>query len=359
MRFVAIIREVALNLVLGTSRAITFASIMVVAIGLLGAAEAVQTISIERQAAQFRAGGGSTLVYAAPGRIDGAACDALRSIPGVTAAGAIRQSLSQVALSMPSTQIPTFEVSPTFGGFTSLGDPPINRGPLASADLAKRLGLHSGSLLRLQSGSTRVAGTYQYPSDGRAAGYGYALFLPAATTSPFDQCWVETWPQSAVVENLLTGVLLRPTALTAQAAPPQLTQLNGAFGAKFDGVALFGDRITRFAAIVAFFLALGLGVVSVAIRRLELASARHAGVRIRDQAVQISLETIAWDLAAAIVALAAILILVSWSSAPDPSSAAWAGARVVAFAFPGPLIGAAIATLFTQERQLFAYFKDR
>lgn len=296
MRWSAILSEALHDLSTGAARGVLFACLLCLACLGLGLADLTSIDSIYQAGQRFQTSGGSTLVYSASGAIDGKACDSLRSVHGVRAAGAIRAGTPQTSALLPSGAIPTFEVSPGFGEFTALGDPPANQGPVISQTVATTLGLKVGNTTRLVSGEERVAGIYQYRDDGRIPGYGYAIMLPTTNATAFDQCWVEIWPQSAELENLLSSTLSPGSAAQLSKNPPQLSQLNSTLGSAFDGEQLFNDRITRFAPAGAALIGFGLGFAAIRSRRLELASARHAGVQFQSQAAQLAFESAAWSI---------------------------------------------------------------
>jgi hypothetical protein len=359
MRLASIAREAWLNLRTGTSRGGIFAIVLTLVLAVLAGAEIVTAAALENQASAFRRAGGTTLTYTDQGHISGRACDALATVPTVIGAGAIRAAASdETALALPSTTIPTFDVSPSFGGFGALGSPPANRGVLISDELASALHLHVGDHLDLQSGSTRVGGIYRYPQDGRAPGLGYAILVPTGVTEPFDSCWVESWPQTSAIESLLTSVV-SSNAVAQTGAPPVLAQLNSSLGRSFDGLSLFDNRLTRFAPFVAALAGLALGFMSVRLRRLELASARHTGVTTSAQIGQIVIESAIWILGALAIVLAGIVVFTIMSNVAETGVLISLGSRVLAAGGASALLGAVVATMITSERQLFRYFKER
>ncbi len=82
MRLASIAREAALNLRSGTTRAATFATALVLGITLLAGADIAAVAEIQREARQFQAAGGSTLIYRMNAGISGEACEALASVDG-------------------------------------------------------------------------------------------------------------------------------------------------------------------------------------------------------------------------------------------------------------------------------------
>ena len=359
MRLRSILEEAWLNLRGGTSRGAIFAIALAVILATFAGAEVITVAALENQADRFRNAGGSTLIYTAQGQISGSACDALAAIPTVRGAGAIRRAtVDETATALPGTTVPTFDVSPTFGGFTALGRPPAGQGAIISDELSAALQVKAGGILHLVSGSTRVAGVYDYPQDGRAPGLGYAILIPTGVSKPFDACWVESWPQTSAIEGLLTSVVISRTGSHTE-APPVLAQLNGSLGRSFDGSGLFNSRLTRWAAYAAAAAGFLLGLLSVRLRRLELASARHAGVRSTAQITQIAIETLMWAGCSVAIALAGVILLARATQATQPGTLVDLGGRVLEAGGASVVIGAIVGAALASERLLFRYFKDR
>jgi hypothetical protein len=317
--------------------------------------------SLEHRAEQFRASGGSTLIYSMPGEIDGRGCDELSTVPGVISAGAIRTDpSSHIAASLPGQDIPSFAISPGFRGFRALGSPSRGSGVLVSTDLATTLGVDKGMTMTVSGAEATISDVFTYPADGRQPGYGYSLLIPTTTRDPFDSCWVEAWPADEHVAALLVTTLL-PDAVSGEDAGspgPQLTQLNTTLGRHFDGVDLYHERITVLAAFVAAAAAFALGYVSVRMRRLELASALHARVRKGDQTAQILFETLAWGLGGVVLTIPVYILIAGATETSNVGFLTALGLRVAAtaaFALPG----ATLACVFVRENLLFAYFKGR
>ncbi|CAM5518523.1 hypothetical protein [Leifsonia shinshuensis] len=361
MRLGSLIHEAVLNVASGTTRAALFClALACVVVGCAGAEIAV-VADIGHRAAEFRDRGGSTLVYRMKNGINASVCDRLRSIPDVSAAGAVRQrSSGEVAVALPDQVIPTFDVSAGFGGYRALGAPSAASGVFIAEDLASTLGVAPGQSLALTSGASRIGAVFPYPADGRLSGYGYSILSPADASQPYDECWIEAWP---VTDALLSVV---PTVLVPGAASnlppgqgPELKQLNASLGTRFDGAHAFESRITRFAPVVVAVVGVILGFISVTRRRLELAAARHAGVNVAGQTFQSVVESLAWSVTASLVALP---LLGSFAVVQEPGDpmALWSVALwPVAASVPAVLIGTVSAVLGIRERHLFVYFKSR
>ncbi|WP_431279114.1 hypothetical protein [Leifsonia poae] len=359
MRPTSILREAALNIATGTTRfaSLTFALVLVLL--PLAVADIASVASLDHEAQRYRDSGGSTLIYTMEGGINGAACDALGTVHGVIAAGAIRQRDAGLTIpELPDEQVPTFEVSPAFGRFRALGKPSAAGNVLVSSELAKTLGLTTGKHLRLAAGSPRLE-VFGYAEDGRRPGLGYSVLVPADSRAPFDECWLETWPVAESFRSLMSTTL-KPGAVVAGARgpTPRLQQLNASLGSTFDGAGRYGERVTRFAPAVGGVATFALGFFSVWRRRLELAAARHSRVTPKAQALQILIETGAWTTAGVLLVAPMLSILVGIANAGDPRALIELGVKVLE-AGPIALLGAMLAVSLVREKHLFRYFKTR
>ena len=355
MRLRAILREVWRNVTTGTTRSVLLTSVLgAVCLVLLGA-DLLAVRSIENAGAAFREAGGSTMTIVASGRVDGARCEALGRISGVRAAGALALPQEKVtASSLPGAPLPAGYAT---DGFLSVVHADVDRGGgiVLSQDAASTLGRARGGVLETTDGSTRVAGTFPYPVDGRRSGLGYLAVLPGGDRAVFDECWVDAWPQDERLRTLLFTTL--SPAADESTDDPVVGQLNASLGATFDGHARFADRITRFSGVVAGVFALLLAFVAVRARRVELAAALHDGVRAPDLWSMALLEATSWVVPPLVVCLAMALLVLGADG--DLLLAAVLGARVAIPAGLGALLGTMVGLAATRERHLFLYSKDR
>ncbi|MCM3532814.1 hypothetical protein M3693_01045 [Cellulosimicrobium funkei] len=355
MRPRSVASEAARNLRSGTTRALLLAVAFVLLVGTLAALDTRAVVDVLRGAADFRASGAAIATLAAPGRVDGGRCEAFSDVPGITA-GAYRAGEPLRALSLPSSRLSVFDVTPgLLDVLTGTTTPARTSGVWLSAGLAETLGVVAGDRLATSSGDATVAGIYAYPDDGRDRALAYAVLTPVPPAGTFDVCWAEAWPVDAGSSALL------PTALLPGTDPTEATlgQLNTRLGAEHDALDLLAHRLTRHAPVAALLTGFVLGAASVRARRLELAAALHARVPRPALAWQVLLEVLAWTLAGALIAGACLLWISRWGN-PDPGAEAWwTGLRVVAVGAGGALLGALLGVLGTRERSLFRYFKDR
>lgn len=355
MRLRSILREAWRNASTGTARCVTLALVLIGLVVTATVAEISTSATLEQQAADFRAAGGSVLTISAPGRVDGARCESLRDLPGVHTAGAltVRPDESVTAVALPGAPMPAADASPGFPavvGATTDGGP----GLILTDDAVATLGLELGDRLSATTGTTRLAGTYAYPRDGRRDGYGYLAVSVTGYRAPFDECWVEAWPMTTELNPLLFTVL-RPGGDADDV--PQVQQLNSTLGSGLDGAGLFHDRVTRFGGLLVGLIAAVVAFVAVRARRVELATALHDGMRRRDLWTIVSLESVLWTAPAVAVGMA--LSLAWFGRDGDLLVGAVLGARVALSVLAGGVAGVAVALATTREKDLFAYAKDR
>ncbi|UAJ78693.1 hypothetical protein IT072_15860 [Leifsonia sp. ZF2019] len=356
MRLGAILREAARDIATGTTRFAGFSILLAIAISGLVSADGIAIARQIAEAEDFREAGGSTQILTAEGRIDPAQCERLGDLPDVVASGALRSDADKVRVSvLPNAPVPSFEVSPGFADVLSARSG--NRsGTLISRDLALDVGAQVGESIATDRGSMTVASTFAYPSDGRRPGLGYAVLSITADPGGFDECWVTAWPQLTNVRALLFGTM---TPGSDPASKPQISQLNTSHGLSVAGEAGFLGRLTRAAVPVAAMVGVGLGFVSVRLRRLQLASALHAGVRRVDLISTQLLQALAWASSAAVIGLALAGVTASFVPGEDQGAVFEAVSGIPLAAAVGAVGGAFVATLSAREKQLYRYFAER
>lgn len=316
---------------------------------------AFDVMSIANEGMQYRESGADVLIIQSPGAIDPAACEALNGTPGVRA-GALRQAQHNlVASALPGSSVPTYESTPGLSAILLPSTGMRGSGVLVSSAVALTLG--SSDSLATTSGAVAVSGVYDYPADGRRSDLEFAVVSPTSSSAPFDECWAQTWPQSAELESLL-----RTTRIAGESASSNdavILQLNGSLGAVFDGEAVFQGRATRLLPLLAVVAGALIAFAAVRLRRLELASARHSGVALADQWLIVMGESAAW--AAAVLALSVPVTCAFLVRAlpGDWSTYLQIGAGIPALAIAGGLAGATVAVLLSNERSLFRDFQRR
>ncbi|MCH9274795.1 hypothetical protein JS533_000605 [Bifidobacterium amazonense] len=352
-------REAWRSIISGTSHTLAATLALALGIALLFGMDLAQTDRLIGEADSYAQSGAATYTITLQHGIDGAACEGLVGVNGVQAAGALRQASRKITFAtLPSTGIPTYETTPNAVSLFSpaLADDGNGMGVILSSDVADTLGARAGQTVALKGGgNARVRGVYDYPDDGRDGQYSYAVLEPVNSTRPFDVCMVRTWP---VPDDIDTLVYLTAT-ITSKEQRPQISQLNTRFGSTPPSASRFDERLTAFAPWVMLVVAFALGFVMIRMRRLEFASALHAGLPKGVLVLQVLLEL----LAAAILAVLLCSPLFAWvwlTGNPANMAALYnTFLRVPVAGFAGLLLGGFAAILLTRERQLFAYFKNR
>jgi hypothetical protein len=290
------------------------------------------------QAAQYRTGGGSTWVVSAPAGVDGERCDALSELPQVTAAGALRGSSQGIRFAtLPSLAVETFQATPGLAHLLT-GEVRGSGSILLSSRLASDLGVDRPEWVRTTTGQVAVAGSFDYPSDGRTPILEYAAVSFAGLASR--------------LRNL-------PLGDTADPEQVEFGTLNSALGTRLDPAADFQARSTRYvgaaAGLLAFVVVLAVGMR----RRLEYASARHAGLS-RADLVRIALaEAVGWGSVLLMLQVAIGVLLACSLGADEPGLVLEAALRVAAFVLIGGVLGAMALPAFASERRLIELFKGR
>jgi len=356
-------REAWRNVSTGATRALLGIAVFVVSIGAIGWFEASSVAGVAREAQSFREAGATVQVIALSGRIDGAQCDALSSYPGIAASGAVR-SADDVRLAVsPSTSLPTFDATPGMAGVLRVkptSGQGASGGVWLAGDLADVLAVDgSRTSVPLSNGASMTAsGVFAYPTDGRLPTLAYTLVSPVPAQGVFDACWVEVWPEAVSTVDLLSLPVL-PPAPGQDASQPQAQQLNSTLGTQFDAQGRLAKVPVWPMTGAAVLLAVGLGVVLIRLRRLELASALHAGLGSTALALQVAFETLVW----LFIAVALLLPAEWWIAAhanPDPALVAfYPAARATMLAAAATLIAAVSQAALTREKHLFRYFKNR
>jgi len=355
MRLREITTEAWRNTCSGASRtAAVCLALTVAAATLLGMDTLVARAAID-EATSYQQAGAAIKTIDAADAIDAATCEAITSVAGVRAAGAIRQldqPLSPRAL--PGSTLPAYEITPSFAGL--LGNATPGDGILLSRSAAQRLGISAGDELPLVTGTAVVRGIYEWPDDGRRAGLGYAALIPTATTNVFDECWAEVWPETEQLQSLL-----RSTTITENAdpsTPPVVGSINESLGVRFRGGERFADRITQYAPFGAILVAALITGFATRARRLELAAAQHFGVR-RTDVLAITLTETAIALIPTWALSLAITNAIGHGASTDIGAIIGIGLHVIAGITAGALMGTTIATLAIRSGDLLTYFKNR
>ena len=355
MRPAAVLSEAWRSTASGSNRAAGWGVLAVLVFGVVGAADARLVVGLLADARELRESGASVWVVEAPAGIDAARCEALADVEGVNASGALRESSVTVRpASLPSSEIRVVEATPGLGAVLAVEGPPEGGVWLPRA-LAETLGIASGGSIETVEGRVTVAGRYEYPADGRMTTLEHVVVAPVPATGAFDGCWAEVWPPSVETTALLSFALDDSTA----GSQAQEGQLNARYGRLSDPAARYDERPTRWAGGVAVVAGAALGYASVRSRRLELASALHAGVPRGAVTAQVILETLSWSMVGAVMTVP-LLWWASGAGSPGAESQTWmAAVLAVAGGALSTALGAFCGAVVTRESQLVRYFADR
>ena len=353
----ALLSEAWRDCLSGTARVGILTVLATALVGGVICADAFSLRSVSVEAASFRVHLGSVRVLQAQGSIDGATCEALSRIPGVRA-GAVRSVESGLSpLALPASSLPLYEVTP--GTVSLLGTTSADpTGILLPEQVAEELGTSQGALLPLvplAHGQAEVAGTYPWDeNDGRRPGYAYAALAPVPAMGTFDECWYESWPHSDDVD-----ALVRSTLVGSDDQNAQVLAMNPTRGTTFDAAGQLRHRPTWWAWIAASTIGVVVGASTTWWRRLEIASALHAGFRTSDTTFLQLCEAVSWVGCAFVLTSAICLTILSGAPPSDRSDLMRLVATEGICAASWTLIGVVIASTTIRERQLFAFFKGR
>lgn len=356
MKLSSVFSEAWRNIETNTSRFFLIGVSLSIAVNALTIADLTASKQVLHSASEYRAARANVLKLHAPGSINGTRCDSFTVLPGVRAAGAIRTSDYQFRpAALPSSPYSSFEASPGFSKV--LGATDLATGLYLSSDAAEAVGTLPGGAVFLTTGTAEVAGTFDWPSDGRQGGLGYSAIAPVPNTAPYDECWVDSWPQSDELRDVLLTSLSYES--DANDVNPQVEQVNGTLGTNIDWSTRYLERLPLSAPWAAAVVGLFVGGISVRVRRLQLASDLHAGLKRRDLVAVISVELLApiflvWSTIAAATAITLTDVALVDRGPLQIQSFSIAVMGTVGFAM-GTLSG----LLRTREKHLFKYFKAR
>ncbi|GAA4152076.1 hypothetical protein [Leifsonia shinshuensis] len=358
MRFTEVRREAARNIATGTSRAVLLAALIAVVSGVLAGLDAIAMNGVITRADEFRERGASITILTVEDGIDGRLCDALASQHGVRAAGALKPEATPLSVAgVPGNPLPSFTASPGFSAMLPESSGRAASGLLLPRTVAETLGLRTGDPIHTADGPTRLGGTFEYPDDGRSRGLGYAAIAPTSPDTPFDQCWMDAFPVSRATTELLYTTIAA-NSIVADTAP-KLSQHNTVLGVAIDPAEAYRTRTAVAFSAAGLILGSFAGFVAVWARRLEIASALHSGVRKRDQAATLLLETLAWSTAGAVTTIPVIAVLTSGLAAADHLPVVLTASSTPVLTVSGAVLGALVAALAIREQRLFSYFKGR
>lgn len=329
-----------------------------VAAGLLIAApDVAAVVGLEQRAVQFQSAKANITVLTAEDQVDAIACTRLGELSGVHVAAVTPRATTVRAAQLPGQLIEVTKATPSMAQLLNVQ--PVGPGVWVPEALASDLAAKVGSPLTLGGKPTRVAAIYHYPDDGRRPGLSYAIIEPTAAVGTFSECWIQQWPLNATADTLIYSSLSWVRRDDSATKNISVGLLNGSFGSTFDGQQLLRQRPTGFLVWVAPVLGLVISTTFLRLRRLELASARHAGVGSLPLWFISTIETGFALLSALVLVLPTLFLLLL----PIERATLWPvavfAARPLFLLGVGAMVGVAVGVWTTREAQLFAYFKSR
>jgi hypothetical protein len=353
MKFRSIASEAWRNVLSGASRTQLLLAATLLPFISLALLEVASVSRLEQDATAFRASGAAIIVLDAPGLVDGAACERLTSVAGIEEAGATAQASQElVPIATPQNDIPLHLVTP---GFLHVIGAPAEGGIALESSVAAQFGLDRATTLATTAGAIPVAGSYNYPDDGRSPVFQYAALAPVSSSGRFDQCWAEVWPADPAKWPLLYDALASTPPTGVQVS---VGQLNSKFGESLQSTDQFHERTSRWAPVAAALLGVATVYFVTRLRRLELSMNRHLGVHRSAVTLQLMVETLLWGSAVCAAGWSAIALF-AHSAATGGASSASFGLTVLLSGLAGCLLGAGIGGLSSSERHVFRFFKDR
>ncbi|MEE1296068.1 MAG: hypothetical protein UHD09_04335 [Bifidobacterium sp.] len=359
MKLRSILSEAMRNITSGTAHAIVLFTLVTLAGALLGGYEAWTVTGMQRDALE-RVAAYADVDAVMGGTVDGASCDALAGAGGTFAQSGALRAGSEVALaSAPGKTLQTYEVTPGMLALVATGsgiDEVDASGVWVSTNVARDFGLAPGGRVATDHGTMDVAGTYEWPNDGRDTRFAYTFLVPAsASGDTFHECWAKQWPRSEANAQLLYATLVGGSG-QSQAA---VMAINKGYDSHYDAAATYAGRVTRFTPWLGLALGAATGVLSVRRRRLEYAAALHSGQAKGAQLGGIGVETLVWAGLGALAACALVGAL-AVRTAPADAGIVWAtAARTPLAVCAGALLGAMLTGLTVRQSQLFKLFKQR
>ncbi|MCL2783975.1 MAG: hypothetical protein FWD55_00785 [Propionibacteriaceae bacterium] len=352
MRFSTIIDEAQRNVVSGTTRMGVGFLVVSALLAVLALADLLTIAGIQNTTERYVASGSATRGLVAAHSVDATACDALASIDTIQSSGAMVSSTALRFSAAPAVSVQTFAASPGFSAVLDITDP-VPGGVWMEANLAATLHARVGDIMPTQLGVIQVGGIFAWPQDGRDQRLSFAIVIPRLPSEAFDECWITAWPI-----NDANDILLRSTQL-AMSSPGEIGQINTRLGTNYDAYAEFSMRLTRFTPLGALVVGLSVGYALSRLRRLEYASALHAGQTRSAQLLTCAFEALTWSAPSALLLIVIIWAVTAAFSIGETNAVLGIVGRVPLIGAAASILGAMIGCAQVRERNFFRMFKNR
>ncbi|MDR1448315.1 MAG: hypothetical protein LBI63_05115 [Candidatus Ancillula sp.] len=364
-----IVRESYRNWKTGTSKPVLFGFVLGIVI-VLGIILQVRTLAVVIENAEiYHNSGASTQVLDAKDAVDANICDKLGNIDNIKSAGAIKTTDIKITpSSLPNGSIPLFYISPNFiAGLSLVSYDAKTPGVLLSETVQKRLGKTAGEYF-MDTGGSRIyiRGVYQYPDDGRQAGLGYAILSlpPNNYAENFDTCLADIWPQNRNLNSALWLPLVgsssdsnSSTNNVTSSQKVHLSQLNSKLGETYTQYDSYLDSLLPLTSFLVLIIALLFGFISMRVRRLEVASNIHAGLKKLDIIFITIFDAFPAVIFSSLLSLP-VLLVVSQNILYE-TAVLVPYLKILLGSCVGFISGCVFAVILTREQHLFKYFKNR
>jgi hypothetical protein len=363
MQNAEVLREAVRNFCAGVSRpilvllAVSSIAVITTALQTGGLAGAMNKASV------FHKAMASVQAITAEGQINAAACDALSKTGGIAGSGAILFTPeSLTAITLPENPIPLAYISDGFLNLLNFSalDMRVN-GVYISETVANRLGKKVGERFYLTNWQpVDIRGIYKNPDSGAQTGLGYVILAPTPDKhARFSSCLADIWPYNPSVANILyTTITGDETKRTASEKSQQieLKQVNGKFGSQNAAYSDYRNSPAIITPLFALLLAFFTGIAFARLRRLELTSALHCGVHKLDLLKILVLETLPPLLVCALSSAATFALITFNLTEKLPPEFMLGNFALTALGF---ILGTSFSLLFTDQKNIFKYFKQR
>lgn len=370
MKLFGILSEAWRNLATGTTRALTYTAILIVVASATAAFDLTSILALQHESRQWLSSGAAVHIISGSKQIDSVTCANLTRTSGtkpdgvisqpIQASGAIRSSGEITLSAMPSTSLDVWQATSNFAEILGISEiQQSHAGVWISSQLAATLHVREGDDVSTSQGDMHISAVFSWPDDGRDQRLSYAILVStnASPDETWDECWASINPSNADAEDLLNTAAI---AIPGVVPTTQTKQANAMFGSTLDLASQYRQRVTRLMLAVTPIAAFAIALVSVRVRKIEIADNLHMGIlRTSVQATTV-LETLAWSLPAILATTAAIYLAVAWNSGQaNADTLTIIQLPSLAASLVSAQAGAAAGIASICDSQLFAFFKNR